>query len=345
MDRECLPQECLMQEWKPDYVVLGPGGIRGLYIIGAYQRLKARGRMNMVKGFGCSSVGAVVGLMLISGYDPMQIITMGVDTKLFTDFFSVKLGEKMAEMKENHGLVSNIPIKRQLEEAVIAKFGSIPTLEQLYQTTRIEFYISTYNVTDQKLEIKSHYTDPNMPCVIAVLLSTNIPFFFYRIIYEGKIYMDAALICPLVIFPFEDGHSKILTIFVDVESGAEANPDSDGSEMLFTQYIHRILMAPVRILKQAAIANSSSRCRHLCLVSRFQDITGASLSPDDKASMVITGLVGADTFLSFVDGGRDSILHKVDNLTEQERMATVSGRVIYGRHPTRTLEQIANRPS
>lgn len=324
--------------WLPDYLVLGPGGIRGLCITGCLHRLKSKQRLTRVKGYGCSSVGAVIGLEMTVTYSPMEIITMGADTNLFSDFFSVKLKdtrEKMREMKENRGITSNIQIKRQLEETVIAKMGNVPTLQELYDRTGMEFYVSTYNVTDQRLEIKSHYSDPNMSCVIAVLLSINIPFLFYEISYEDKVYMDAAFVCPLVIFPFEDGHSKILTIFVDVEAVT-----SVGEGMTLTEYIHHILMSPTKMLKDQAIANSSSRCRHLCLLSQSQDITGMTLTPEDKADMVTTGLKGADIFISKMDSGRYEYLHNTESIDQIERLNNVSKRIIYAGHSGRTLSQI-----
>jgi predicted acylesterase/phospholipase RssA len=325
--------------WKPNFLVLGPGGIRGLYIAGALHRLKTKQRLTDVKGYGCSSVGAVIALEMITSYEPIEIITMGTDTNLFSDFFSVKLKntrKKMREMKENRGITSNIQIKRQLEETVVAKMGNIPTLQELYDRTGIEFYVSTYNVTDQKLEIKSHYSDPGMSCVIAVLLSINIPFLFYEISYEGKIYMDAAFVCPLVIFPFEDGHSNILTIFVDVAS------NTSEEDLTLTEYIHHIMMSPIKMLKDKAIASSSSRCRHLCLVSQFQDITGLTLTAEDKASMVITGLQGADIAIARLDDNRDDHIHNTEKMDEIERINCVSKRIIYAGHPprVRTLTQI-----
>ena len=73
--------------YKPDYIALGAGGIRGMYFLGALHQLKSEGRLTNVKGYSGVSVGAAISLLTIIGYDPMQIATLSSDTKLFSDFF------------------------------------------------------------------------------------------------------------------------------------------------------------------------------------------------------------------------------------------------------------------
>ena len=294
--------------FKPDYIALGAGGIRGMYFLGALHQMKSEGRLTNVKGYSGVSVGAIISLLTISGYEPMQIVTLGSDTKLFTDFFNVKLGERMAEMKENVGLISNTIIRKKLEEAVINKIGYVPTLKQLYMITKIDLYIGTYNITHEDVEIISYHTHPDTSCVTAVLLSTNIPLLFYQLEYEGSVYTDGAFVCPLVISPFDTGNDNVLTISVDVDT----NSVSDTSQSIsLNEYIHRIIMSPVKRLKKIIIENSTDKCKHLCFLSSISDITGTTLDARDKAMMIISGLKGCSTFLTRLDRGR-GILDKVN---------------------------------
>jgi len=317
--------------WYPDYITLGPGGIRGLYMAGILQAMKNEGRLRNVKGYGTSSVGSCIALMTIIGYDPMEIVTAGVDTPLFVDFFSVKLGERMNEMRENIGLVSNNDIRRHLEDIVKGKLGHIPTLHELYIQTGIELYISTYNVTDEKVEILSYLTEPDISCVIAVMLSINIPFLFYQLTYNDKVYVDAALIYPLVISPFDDGINKVMVIFVDVKNTNNGNINQ-GNGINFTSYIHKLLMSPVKRLREIAIANTSPSCRHLCIVSSFTDLTGTSISTTDKSDMVICGMRAGQKFIEKVDDPRYKYLHMTSNMDENNRINSVQKRVFSFTH-------------
>lgn len=286
--------------YKPDYIALGAGGIRGMYFLGALHQMKSEGRLVNVKGYSGVSVGAVISLLMISGYEPMQIVTLGSDTKLFTDFFNVKLGERMIEMKENIGLISNTIIRKKLEEAVMNKIGYIPTLKQLYMITNIEFYIATYNVSAEDVEILSHHTHPDTSCITAVLLSTNIPFLFYQLEYEGSIYTDGAFVCPLLISPFDTGNNNVLTITVDVDSNYTGD-----TNLSLNEYIQRLVMSPVKRLKKIIIETSSNMCKHLCFQSSVVDITGTSLDARMKAMMVISGLKCCSIFLTRLDRGRE----------------------------------------
>lgn len=321
--------------WKPKYVVLGPGGVKGMYLLGALHRLYSQGRLDEVRGWAGASVGAMIGLLLNIGYTPIQIVTIGADTKLFSDFFSVRLGERMAEMKENSGIISNAKIRKQLEEAFLVKYDSILTLHQLYQRTGVELYITTYDTTDHctvRLSYKSH---PNMSCITAVLLSSNIPLFFYRLNYEGHVYVDGGLTAPLPLGPFDDGQTNILTISIDTRLSIN---DDDTEFVKLAKYLHCIITSSMSRLKEYAVADSSSRCRHIVIISSTLDTTGSSLTAHDKAVMITIGIKAANKFLNVAD---DDSAHQLDGMTPYERLERVKQRIVYQHHDTRTLSDIA----
>ena len=60
--------------WKPDIIVLGPGGSKGYIQLGALLRLELDNLLsNVVQYVGCS-VGAIISLLMVVGYSANDII-------------------------------------------------------------------------------------------------------------------------------------------------------------------------------------------------------------------------------------------------------------------------------
>ncbi|GAH01238.1 unnamed protein product, partial [marine sediment metagenome] len=55
------------EEWKPNILVIGPGGIKGFYYCGALLSLDSGGILSDVDTIVGCSVGSLIGLLLISG--------------------------------------------------------------------------------------------------------------------------------------------------------------------------------------------------------------------------------------------------------------------------------------
>ena len=97
---------------------------------------------------------------------------------------------------EHRGLISNEPVRKRLTELVVDKFGSLPNLYQLYMQTGKALTTVTLNATDKISVYMNPFTHGDVSCVDAVLYSMNIPFLFYQLIYQGKIYVDGAFANP-----------------------------------------------------------------------------------------------------------------------------------------------------
>ncbi len=270
----------------PHYVALGPGGIRGFYMLGALNKLKTEGLLNNVQGYSGSSVGAMIGLLMVAGYEPIEINSIAADASLFADFFSAKLGEKLMEMKENVGLVSNSNVRRILERAIIAKHGKILTLNELYNITGIELYMVTYNLTLGRTEYLSHLTYPDLSCVAAALLSISIPFLFYQSMLHGHICLDGGLTDPMPISPFINRGRNVLGIYVKTNI---VESDNDNDIIKFTKRIQKTIMAPIAELRDRTIRSAGSGVTFLELNSQTLDTTGGTVSLSDRAQMFIEG--------------------------------------------------------
>lgn len=174
-------------------LVLGGGGARGCYEIGAWKALKDNGI-----SFGCvagTSIGALVGAMYVQG--ALGPITEFVEhlepTAIASDLFAFpeKLGTWVKNRKEIGSFLSRYivsgtgmdisPLKTQIDHLF-----SWPEFEQ----SPINFACMTFNVTQKRPEVfyKNEMTEANAKSII--LASASCYPAFPPLKYEGNGYID-----------------------------------------------------------------------------------------------------------------------------------------------------------
>lgn len=303
---------------KPRYITLGPGGVKGFYIIGALHKLYIEGVLNEVQGYSGSSVGSIIGLLMICGYTPVEIMSIAADATIFTDFYNVSISERLTEMRTNYGVTSNKAVQKKLKAAVTQKFSRVPTMKELYLMTGIELYTTTYNLTQRKVVYISHHTHPNMDVVTSVLLSINIPLLFYKLTYEQDTYIDGAFCDPLPVACFDNNDSEILAIYINTHSVDQNHRPDDNFLGNLTYYIHQILVCSVECIRDTIIALASPKCQFLEVRSRIIDTAGSVLSVNEKANMVMDGYMAANNYLYSTD--TETELRVFDTLKEFNSM-------------------------
>jgi hypothetical protein len=104
--------------------------------------------------------------------------------------------------------------------------------------------------------------------------------------------------------------------------------ESSDSEMgKFTKYIHKIIMSPIRKLRDYTIASSSPQCRYLCITSSTVDTTGSSLTASDKADMVMTGILAAHKLMHSLDTSHPH-MHETEHMHTLSKLSTIRRRVV-----------------
>lgn len=272
-------------DWYPRVVVLGPGGAKGLKILGFLSPLEDAGLLDYVDTYCGVSVGAVIALLIVCGYQIREIVGEAAKIDMFKDFNSIDI----KSIIDNVGLMSNEPIKRQISQLIIDKFGNIPTLYNLYMRTGKSFVCVTLNATDEECVVMGPFTHPDISCVDATMFSMNIPFIFYQIIYNGKTYVDGVLANPYPVDYFDDTHTNILGIYLKNDVN---QPTSLGS------YLQKIVHSLTNMMRANIIQAASNRCKHVRLKTKNIDTMGYGISITDKATMLVEGFNEGKEFIT-----------------------------------------------
>lgn len=282
-----------LNEWTPEILILGPGGIKGFLELGALCLLEEEGYLKNIKTYVGVSIGAIIGLLLVAGYKPIEIIENALDTNLFQDLSSINF----ENIKHNTGLISNKSIKDKLIELMEEKFGFVPNLQQLYLATGLEFMCVSMNLSKDQAEYISYKTEPDINCVDAVLLSSNIPLLFYKLKYKGCIYIDGAFGNPYPIDQYDNNKVQILGIYITGQNKERTASQTIPDDFPIAIYLYKIIDSSIIQIRDRIIKNSSSCCKHLRLFCSTIDTIGLTIDMKAKSQMVLQGYHVAKQFI------------------------------------------------
>lgn len=170
-----------------DTIILSGGASRGYYQLGCL--LKYEDKLPHVKRYVGCSVGAIISLLLCIGYGPIKIMSMSLEiTQQDRDWRDIA-----TLMLHKHGMIEINPYVEMVRNMIMSKYGYIPTMQQLYDLTHKELEVVGSCLSTYETVYISHHTFPDMPCTIAIDISSRMPIYFTPILWEGMIYVDGGL--------------------------------------------------------------------------------------------------------------------------------------------------------
>ena len=89
---------------------------------------------------------------------------------------------------QGSGASSYTPVQEFLEDMTIAKIGYLPTLQQQERLGKTS--LCTY--TSQVDEVDLSHVTPEMPCLVAVRMTSSLPFFLINSVKNGY-YTDGGI--------------------------------------------------------------------------------------------------------------------------------------------------------
>lgn len=284
------------ENWKPNIIVLGPGGAKAYLELGALLKLEKDGYIDGIEHWiGCSA-GAAIALLIVAGYKISEIIEETLKIDLLQDLMDIG---SLKEIIDNKGLFSNKNLEHRLRKKIIDKFGFELTLHQLYMATGIKLTIVVYNMNKERPEYFSKDTEPHLSCIKAIMMSVSVPLIMQRRLYKGYEYVDGALGNPYPIDIHDNGQNKILGLYVVTEHNSSNNPFS---------FIYRVLHASLNQYRQKIISSASKHCRHIRLSAPVYDTTGLTLTDEDKKTLLREGFNRA---VKFIEESKNPNKHRI----------------------------------
>lgn len=249
-----------ISKYRPEILCVGSAGIKGLAEIGAAYYFWSHGCFENIQTYIGSSAGALLNMLLLLGFNPIQILEYSLEMKLFNDLSEVK----WAEIPREFGLVSNSTFDdlfaKRLTKLVKSKCkGKIPTLKEFYNMNKKNLIFVTVSLREEKAVYKNHISDPNLDLITVLRMSSNSPIVFGKLEYDNDMFSDGGLTVPYPINKLDDGTKQILGI------GVQDRRPFNIKDIGFMSYYDRITSLPLRDLTNYAVANSSDMCYNVII--------------------------------------------------------------------------------
>jgi NTE family protein len=236
-----------------DTLVLSGGSTKGIMTLGALQYLYDNFLLKNIKNYLGTSAGSMICYLLAIGYTPIEIIVYICKNQLMEKMQHFNI----VAMINGSGAVSFNNIHEHLEKMTIEKIGYLPTIKELKDNFDKTFICTTYNITEDKTEYISAETYPNLPCLIALRMSSNLPLIFENYKYGNSLYIDGGISDN---FPIDIGDKmgeKVLGILLSSKKeNFSQDPDID-----ILEFIYKIMFIPVSQITEHKITKISDKCK------------------------------------------------------------------------------------
>lgn len=228
-------------KYEYECIILSGGGIKGFCTLGALQYIQDNKIIELDKILYLvgTSVGTMISFFIAIGYTPIELMVYLCSNNVFE---SLKINN-LGEIFTGDGIYNYNMINKHLKEMTLSKINYIPTLKELKDDFNKEIKFCTFNFTKKQKEYIDYINNPDLSCLDALRMSSNLPFIFNEYIYNGDEYVDGAIIEN---FPFRAVNISIvksLGIYLD-DMSIEKKDDTNKIIKIIDK-IYNILLVPI----------------------------------------------------------------------------------------------------
>lgn len=185
-----------MAESCPEELIFSGGNFATLSFLGSVQSLVDKGELKIekVRKYIGTSGGAIMSFLLAIGYSPVRIFD--IIKKLPIGEISKLSSDKYLKFFDRYGLHDTVAFRKILCVCLEhLGWSANLTFEELYDETNIELCFTSYCLNTATLTLLDHKNTPELKILDGVCMSIAVPFLFYPVSYQNRLYVDAFLMC------------------------------------------------------------------------------------------------------------------------------------------------------
>lgn len=175
-----------------DTLILSGGGAKGLCILGAIQCLQDLKRLDVssINNFIGTSIGSVISFFLCIGCTPVELVVWicshGVLENMSLNHFDGIL--------KGDGIYNYNTLNDTYKKLIYEKMEFIPTMRDIREKFGKNLTICTYNFTKKEPVYITSESHPDLSCLDAIRMSSNLPFIFSPFWHDKCEYVDGGVI-------------------------------------------------------------------------------------------------------------------------------------------------------
>lgn len=168
---------------------IGGGSFKGISYLGALEYLYKNDLLNKIENFYGSSVGTIIGIFFIIGFDPFEIfnILLNLDFENFWDF-------NFSNLQNSFSLINDTLFKK-IQEIFSLKEKSDITFIQFYNKYQVKLNIFATSLKQRKNICFNLENYPNMKILTVLQASCSIPIIFPPVKIGDDLFIDGCTKC------------------------------------------------------------------------------------------------------------------------------------------------------
>jgi NTE family protein len=275
---EKIIENQLSSQYNFNTLVLSGGGSKGFSMLGALQYFYDKGYSENITNYIGTSIGSIISYLLIIGMKPDEIITY-LCTHKTTDKFK---HFNLVAMINRQGALNFTPLSEAIEKITIEKVGYLLTLKDIKTRFNKKLVVTTYNLTEDKVEYLSDDNYPDLPCLTALRMSSNIPLIFEDFKYFNNYYVDGGVLANFPIDYFDKDENILFGINLKSEN-------KFSHEDNIAEYFYKLMYVPLEKYTDEKISKATSRCKILTISFNNLKITQLDVDNHQKLEMFSNG--------------------------------------------------------
>jgi predicted acylesterase/phospholipase RssA len=272
-----------------DTLVISGGSSKSIVTLGALQYMYDNFLLNKVTTYIGTSAGSMICYLLAIGYTPQEILVYICTHQLLEKLQHFDI----VEMINGRGASSFNTIHEQLEKMTIAKIGGLITLQDLQNRFGIILICITHNLTENRTEYLSPETHPDLPCLNALRMSSNLPLVFETYKYGNNFYIDGGISDNFGIDIGDIKGNKIMGVLLTTE---HENFTADNTTPAL-EFIYKLMFIPISQAIEHKLLNVTNKCKIVKLRNNSLKFFDFNISPKIKLELFSDGYQQAKTDL------------------------------------------------
>jgi predicted acylesterase/phospholipase RssA len=253
------------------------GGIRGLAFLGALYELFDSLQTYEVCTISGTSIGAFIAACLLVGYTTEELL----DYFFVYDFQSLK--DIDIKYLYTHKCLMRGQRIHDFYRTTLGRKVVSPdiSLKQLFEQTQIKFIVAVTCMNTQSIEYISHETHPDISLHLLICMTTAIPGILPPISYNGKLYVDGAMIdnIPTSVLDHDLPADVIVT-------NNKTPPLIDNHQFTFFTFFSTLLRI---IYQNHRKQDQSDQWTFYKIDASDVSVTSFNITPDDKFKLIYRG--------------------------------------------------------
>lgn len=243
-------------------VILSGGGTKGLCTLGALQYLWDTQRIGQTtRRWIGTSIGAIISYLIIIGYTPIEVVVY-LCSRNVMESLSLNGWDSITT---GRGIYDYSILSEWYHKMTLEKMDHLPTFLELRERFGKELIVCTYNFTKREKVLISADTHPNLVCLDALRMSSNLPLIFGECHYEGDEYIDGGIVenfcfsmIPVLPRVDDEPRKDVVGIYLNVNPLTDQRHDAleQAAPHTFAALVDKmyaVLMIPIKTHEQLVI--------------------------------------------------------------------------------------------